>query len=182
VEAVELAGGRSLDADLVVAGLGVEPATGFLARSGLELDNGVLVDERFQTRVPGVYAAGDVARFWDPLFGRRRRIEHWSNASYQGTRVGAVLAGAAGGYDTLSSFFTEVFGITIRVFGEAGGDRLVYAGSLASGVLGLYFEGSRLVGAVAVGQDEATESRVKEGIRSGAAFPAPDETFERLAA
>src|SRR5215218_7106680 len=79
----------------------------FHGNGGLELDNGVVVNERFETSAPDVYAAGDVANFFDPLFGRQRRIEHWSNANYQGTEVGKILAGAGGGYDTVSSFFTE---------------------------------------------------------------------------
>jgi NADPH-dependent 2,4-dienoyl-CoA reductase/sulfur reductase-like enzyme len=54
----------------------------------------------------------------DPLYLRRRRIEHWSNANYQGTEAGKVLAGQGGGYGTVSSFFTEVFGLTVRVFGD----------------------------------------------------------------
>jgi NADPH-dependent 2,4-dienoyl-CoA reductase/sulfur reductase-like enzyme len=85
----------------------------FLEASGLALDNGVVVNQRFETTVPGVYAAGDVANFYDPLYARQRRIEHWSNANYQGTEVGRILAGRGGGYDTVSSFFSEVFGTTI---------------------------------------------------------------------
>ena len=49
--------------------------------------------------MPDIYAAGDVASFFDPLYGRRRRIEHWSNANYQGTQIGKILAGVKGGYD-----------------------------------------------------------------------------------
>ena len=91
---------------------GVIPNVDFLDGSGLALDNGVVVNERFETSAPGVYAAGDVANFFDPLFDRQRRIEHWSNANYQGTEVGKILAGQGDGYDTVSSFFSEVFGIT----------------------------------------------------------------------
>src|SRR5205823_4761205 len=56
-----------------------------------------------------VFAVGDVANVFDPLYGRRRRIEHWSDASYQGTEVGRILAGGDGGYDGVSSFLSEVF-------------------------------------------------------------------------
>ena len=69
-----------------VVGVGVVPNVDFLADSGLALDNGVVVNQRFETSAPGVYAAGDVANFYDPLYGRQRRIEHWSNANYQGPR------------------------------------------------------------------------------------------------
>ncbi len=112
LDTVELHTGEPVAAGLAVLGVGVQPAVSFLDGSGVAVDDGVLVDDRFETNVPGVYAAGDVARFFDPVFGRRRRIEHWSNADYQGRQVGRILAGAEGGYDTVSSFFTESFGLT----------------------------------------------------------------------
>ena len=74
-----------------------------------------------------------------PLYRRRRRIEHWSNANYQGTEVGKILAGDGGGYDTVSSFFTEVFGTTIKVFGDVSRfDALTTEGALDSGFLASY--------------------------------------------
>ncbi len=173
VDTVETKRGRSLPADLVVAGLGVEPAVGFLGSSGLHLDNGVVVDQRFAASAPDVYAVGDVARFWDPVFERHRRIEHWSNANLQGAEVGKVLAGAHGGYDAVSSFFTEIFGITLKVLGEVGDhDELILRGSIDDGgLLGLYIRGRRLMGALAVGQDEAVEERLKGAIRARADVP-----------
>jgi NADPH-dependent 2,4-dienoyl-CoA reductase/sulfur reductase-like enzyme len=113
LEYVETKSGLCVEADIAVVGIGVFPNSEFLEGSGLALDNGVVVNERFETAAPGVYAAGDVANFYDPLYARRRRIEHWSNANYQGTEVGKVLAGQHGGYDTVSSFFSEVLGSTI---------------------------------------------------------------------
>ena len=163
---IETASGRRIAADLVVLGVGVEPATEFLAGSGLALDNGVVVNERFETSAPGVYAVGDVASFFDPLYGRRRRIEHWSNADYQGTEVGKLLARARGGYDAVSSFFSEVFGMTIKVFGDVSRfDDVTTEGSLASGrFLARYSDGGRLVGALTVGQSEELEAAVKKVI------------------
>ena len=63
----------------------------------------IVVNERFETSKPGVYAVGDVAEFFDPLFGRHRRIEHWSNAAYHGTTLGRILAGEDARYDIVSS-------------------------------------------------------------------------------
>jgi NADPH-dependent 2,4-dienoyl-CoA reductase/sulfur reductase-like enzyme len=156
--------GLVVEADLAVVGAGVVPNTEFLADSGLALENGVVVDERFETNVPGVYAAGDVANFFDPLFGRRRRIEHWSNANYQGAEAGKVLAEAGGGYDTVSSFFSEVFGTTVKVFGDVDRfDEQLTEGSLSSGaLLTSYGHGGRLVGALTVGQTDEVEMLVKE--------------------
>jgi NADPH-dependent 2,4-dienoyl-CoA reductase/sulfur reductase-like enzyme len=167
LEAVETKAGTSIPADLAVVGIGVVPQTAFLEGSGIELDNGIVVDERFRTSAPSVWAAGDAARFHDPVFGRSRRIEHWSNANYQGTEVGKALAGEDARYDSVSTFFTEVFGITIKVFGDTSeADRRTFEGSLAEGkVLGLYFEDEGLAGAVLSGQDEETEERLKTVIR-----------------
>jgi NADPH-dependent 2,4-dienoyl-CoA reductase/sulfur reductase-like enzyme len=170
VEAVTTKNGRRLEADLAVVGIGVEPVTDFLEGSGIELDDGVVVSERFETNVPDVYAAGDVASFFDPLFRRRRRIEHWSNANYQGAEVGNVLAGADGGYDTISSFFTEVFGITIKIFGDARRDGQVEMhGTLAEGMYVLYGDGNEeVVGALSVGQPEEIEDLLKQQIKARA--------------
>jgi NADPH-dependent 2,4-dienoyl-CoA reductase/sulfur reductase-like enzyme len=165
LEAVETAGGQTIPADLAVVGIGVVPETAFLEGSGIELDNGIVVDEAFRTSAPGVWAAGDAARFHDPVFGRTRRIEHWSNANYQGTEVGKAVAGAGGRYDSVSTFFTEVFGVTIKVFGDTSrAERRVVDESLET-FLALYVEEGRLAGAVLSGQDEETEERLKRQIR-----------------
>jgi NADPH-dependent 2,4-dienoyl-CoA reductase/sulfur reductase-like enzyme len=170
VDSIETKAGTKLPTDFVVAGIGVEPAVDFLEGSGLELDNGIVVSERFETNVPGIYAAGDVANFYDPLFQRRRRIEHWSNADYQGTEVGRVLAGDAGGYDRVSTFFTEIFGLTLKVFGDLSEhDELIVRGSLSDrNLLGFYLERGRLVATLVGGQDEDTEAALQRLIKDKA--------------
>ena len=179
VDSVRTKRGRVEPADLVVVGIGVEPETRWLEGSGLELDNGVVVNERFETGVDGIWAVGDVARFYDPIFERQRRIEHWSNANYQGTEVGKVIAGSGSGYDTVSTFFTEVFGITLKVFGDVDVfDEIVFRGRLEDGAaIGFYLAGDRLVATLATGQDEDTENRLKELIRAHARV----RSAERLA-
>jgi NADPH-dependent 2,4-dienoyl-CoA reductase/sulfur reductase-like enzyme len=160
---VETKSGDRVEADLAVVGVGVVPNVEFLAGSGLALENGIVVNERFEASAPGVYAVGDVANFFDPLYGRRRRIEHWSNANYQGAEVGRVLAGEVGGYDTVSSFFSEVFGTTIRVFGDTShAEQLSSEGSLEAGFLASYGDRGPLVGAISVGQSEELEALVKD--------------------
>jgi 3-phenylpropionate/trans-cinnamate dioxygenase ferredoxin reductase subunit len=163
LEYVEAKSGLCIAADLAVVGVGVIPNTGFLDGSAVSVDNGVVVNERFETSVPGVYAAGDVANFFDPLFGRQRRIEHWSNANYQGAEVGKILAGRGDGYDTVSSFFSEVFGVTVKVFGDVSSfDELTADGTLESGLLASYGDRGRLVGALVVGQSEELEALAKD--------------------
>jgi NADPH-dependent 2,4-dienoyl-CoA reductase/sulfur reductase-like enzyme len=170
LDTVELHTGRPLSAGLAVVGVGVRPAVSFLEGSGIELDDGIVVDERFETNIPGIYAVGDVARFFDPLYGRRRRIEHWSNANYQGSQVGKILARAEGGYDTVSTFFTESFGLTLKVFGDVSQhDDRIARGSFAKGnAIVFYLDRGRLVGTLHAGQDEETEETLKRLIRTHA--------------
>src|SRR3954463_14983442 len=106
------------EADLLVAGVGVEPNVELARDAGLEVRNGVVVNERFETSRPGIYAIGDVAEFYDPIYGRHRRIEHWSNSAYHGTTLGKILAGEDARYDTVSSFFSEEFGRSFKTFGD----------------------------------------------------------------
>jgi NADPH-dependent 2,4-dienoyl-CoA reductase/sulfur reductase-like enzyme len=181
---------RVYQAELAVVGIGVDPTTDWLDGSGLRIDDGVVVNERFETGAPGVYAVGDVARFYDPLFERHRRIEHWSNSNYQGTKAGELLAGREGGYDIVSTFFTEVFGITFKVFGDVDHfDEIVFRGQLEDGdAIGFYLQGDRLVATLVVGQDEETENRLKELIggratvrdleRVGSESASLDEAFQ----
>ena len=170
LDTVELHSGQPLGAGLAVVGVGVQPAVSFLDGNGIAVDDGIVVNERFETNAPGVYAVGDVARFFDPLFGRGRRIEHWSNANYQGSEVGRILAGAHGGYDTVSSFFTESFGLTLKVFGDISHhDDRVARGSFADGnAIVFYLGNGRLVGTLHAGLDAQSEDLLKELIRSQA--------------
>jgi NADPH-dependent 2,4-dienoyl-CoA reductase/sulfur reductase-like enzyme len=174
LEYVETKSGTFVEAQLAVVGVGVVPNVDFLATSGLALENGVLVNRRFETSAASVYAVGDVANFYDPLYGYQRRIEHWSNANYQGTEVGKILATKAGSYDTVSSFFSEVFGTTIKVFGDVSRfDALTMDGSLGSGaLLASYGRDDRLVGALAIGQSDELEALVKDLIAERAPFDA----------
>jgi NADPH-dependent 2,4-dienoyl-CoA reductase/sulfur reductase-like enzyme len=163
LDTVELHTGRELGAGLAVVGVGVQPAVSFLEGSGIAIDDGVLVDEHFRTSAPNIYAAGDVARFYDPLFGRRRRIEHWSNANHQGAEVGKVLAGANGGFDGVSTFFTESFGLSLKVFGDVSQhDDRIARGSFEDGdAIVFYLERERLVGTLHTGQSDETEAELK---------------------
>jgi NADPH-dependent 2,4-dienoyl-CoA reductase/sulfur reductase-like enzyme len=170
LDSVETKRGQTFQADLAVVGIGVAPTTAWLDGSGLELDDGVVVNERWETGAEGVWAAGDVARFYDPIFARRRRIEHWSNANYAGTEVGRLIAGADGGFNIVSTFFSEVFGFTFKVFGDIDvSDEIVFRGALEDRkAIGFYLDGDRLVGCLLVGQDEETENRLKELIAAHA--------------
>jgi 3-phenylpropionate/trans-cinnamate dioxygenase ferredoxin reductase component len=163
-------GGEQRDADLLIAGIGVVPNTTFVEGAGIDMDDGVLVNTRFETSRDGVYAVGDVARFHDPIFLRRRRIEHWSNANYQGGELGKILAGEGHGYDTVSSFFSEIFGASIRFFGDSTGhDDVVQHGDFREGkAVCLHTTEGRIVSALTMGQEDDVNDRIKELIRDRA--------------
>ena len=112
-------GGVEIEADAVVAGLGIEPATDLAESAGLVVDDGVLVDEL--GRVDGrddVFAAGDVARFPVPAFGGTRRVEHEDHANTHGRVVGANMAGAGEPYDHLPFFYSDLFELGYEAVGD----------------------------------------------------------------
>ena len=87
------AGGRAIDCDFAVVGIGVAPRIELAHATGLEVDNGILVDEKLQTSAPSVFAAGDVANAWHPFFEQRIRVEHWANALNQGPAAARAMLG-----------------------------------------------------------------------------------------
>jgi 3-phenylpropionate/trans-cinnamate dioxygenase ferredoxin reductase component len=156
--------GREIEAFLVVVGIGVVPNTEFLEGSGIALDNGVVVDQRFHASVKDVYAVGDVARFNDLVAGRSRRIEHWGNADKQGALLGRNLAGGRKQYAEVAVFFTKLFDLQLQVYGDLDGgvDEFVLRGSVAEGrLLGFYLRDGRLTGAVAAGQSADVADELK---------------------
>lgn len=167
LEATEIPTG----ADITVAGVGVVPNTELAKDAGLEVRDGVIVNERFESSKPGIYAVGDVAEFYDPLYGKHRRIEHWSTAAYHGTTLGKILAGEAERYDTVSAFFSEEFGKSFRYFGDATshddtslegdfrGDRAVYR----------FRQGGQTIAAAATGLEDDEIAELTDEIRTGLA-------------
>lgn len=146
--------GRMLEGYLALIGVGVVPNVELAEAAGATVDNGVVVDERFLTSLPDVYAIGDVARFPDPVSGHLRRIEHWSNANAQGAHLGRQLAGATEQYDEVAVFFTQLFDRKLQVLGEVElAAECVLRGSLAEGrLIGFHLaEDGHLVGAVVHG-------------------------------
>jgi len=149
------ADGRHLEGFLAIVGIGVVPNVELAEAAGAEVDDGIVVDERFRTSLPDVYAVGDVARYPDPTAVRRRRIEHWSNADAQGAHLGRQLAGARAAYDELPVFFTQLFDKKFQVLGDVEpAVECVLRGSVADGrLVGFHLTGERqLVGAVVHGE------------------------------
>ncbi|MGN6664736.1 MAG: NAD(P)/FAD-dependent oxidoreductase [Solirubrobacterales bacterium] len=132
VEELELADGRRIECDVVVAGIGTVPATAWLEGSGLD-PRGVRTDTCGRTRLPGVYAAGDASIPFEPRFGEHERTEHWDAAAWQGAAVARAITGEYPGTPPLPSFWSDQYGHRIQYVGHARrADAVVIDGDPAS--------------------------------------------------
>ncbi len=109
---------RTLEVDGVVAGIGVEPNVDLAEQAGLDVDNGVVVDEFTRTTAPDIFAAGDVAAFFNPALGKRMRVEHEDNAKTMGRVAGLNMAGQPTSYDHLPFFYSDLFDLGYEAVGE----------------------------------------------------------------
>jgi 3-phenylpropionate/trans-cinnamate dioxygenase ferredoxin reductase subunit len=159
VEEVVTVGGARIGCDFVVVGIGITPSTGVVAGSGIDVDDGIVVDEFCRTTVDGVYAAGDVANQRHPLFGRRIRVEHWDNALKQGAAAARNMMGREEPFDDTHWFWSDQYQDNLQYAGFASEwDRLVVRGRLEErSFLGFYLKDG-LVDAV-VGMNRGNEVR-----------------------
>ena len=128
-----LQNGECVDCDMVVAGIGVQPVTEPLLHSGIELADGVVVNEYLETNQPGIYSAGDVASYYDVLFEKRRRAEHWDNAVSQGQHCARALLGDRMPFVHVPYFFSDVFDLSYEFWGDpSGAEEIVERGGLSS--------------------------------------------------
>jgi 3-phenylpropionate/trans-cinnamate dioxygenase ferredoxin reductase component len=132
VEEVRLADGRRIGCDLVVVGVGVAPRLELAEGAGLDIDNGIVTDEYLATSASGIYAAGDVANAWHPVFGRLIRLEHWSSALNQGPVAARNMLGQATAYTKVPYFFSDQYDVGMEYSGYAPDwDCIIYRGDPA---------------------------------------------------
>jgi NADPH-dependent 2,4-dienoyl-CoA reductase/sulfur reductase-like enzyme len=112
-------GGAPVEADLLLVGIGASPNTDLAKSAGLDVDNGVLVDQHLRTSAPDVLAAGDVANAFHPVLDRRIRVEHWDNAIKQGKAAALSMLGEDVSYDRLPYFFTDQYDLGMEYVGHA---------------------------------------------------------------
>jgi 3-phenylpropionate/trans-cinnamate dioxygenase ferredoxin reductase component len=130
---VRLSDGRVVEADVIVAGVGITPNTQLAAAAGLEVDNGVWVDAELRSSDPDIYAAGDVANAYHPVLGKHIRVEHWANALNQPQTAAKAMLGQSVTYDRMPYFFTDQYdlGMEYTGFVEPGGySRVVFRGDI----------------------------------------------------
>jgi 3-phenylpropionate/trans-cinnamate dioxygenase ferredoxin reductase component len=188
VERVRTTDGRSLDCAFVVAGVGVAPRTRLAMKAGLDVADGILLDEHLRTSAPEVFAAGDVARAYHPFYAQRIRVEHWANALHQGPAAARNMLGHAEPYDQVPYFFSDQYDVGMEYTGFARTwDRVIFRGDPASReFIAFWLLDDRIVAGMNVNVWDVTNP-IEQLIRQGVAvddrrLADPDVALDELAA
>jgi 3-phenylpropionate/trans-cinnamate dioxygenase ferredoxin reductase component len=175
---------RTVECDLMVAGIGVRPVTDVAAKSGLEIADGVVVNEYLETNVPGIYAAGDVASYQDVLFDKRRRAEHWDNAVSQGQHCARALMGEPSAFVHVPYFFSDVFDLSYELWGDmTGADEVIERGDPAGTSFSVWWlKQERLVAAFAMNRPDEERDAAPRWIESKRRLSAAELKADKLPA
>ncbi len=166
VERVLTTDGRRIDCDFVVVGIGVVPRTDLAAAAGLDVDRGILVDERMQTSAPGIFAAGDVTNARHPLYEGRLHVEHWANALHQGPAAARSMLGKGEPYGRVPYFYSDQYDVGMEYSGHAvAWDEVVFRGDPASReFIAFWLAGGRVLAGMNVNVWDVTDP-IQELIR-----------------
>jgi NADPH-dependent 2,4-dienoyl-CoA reductase/sulfur reductase-like enzyme len=168
IKSALLQGGEILDCDMVMAGIGVTPVTEPLLKSGIELKDGVLVNEYLETSQPHILAAGDVANYYDTLFDKHRRAEHWDNAVSQGQHCARSLLGERTPFVHVPYFFSDVFDLSYEFWGDpSGAEEIIERGDMSSSSFSVWWlRQERLVAAFLMNRPEEEREAAPRLIQS----------------
>jgi 3-phenylpropionate/trans-cinnamate dioxygenase ferredoxin reductase subunit len=159
VERITTKGRRTIDCDFAVVGVGVEPVTDVVAGSGVDVNNGIVVDEYCRTNVDGVFAAGDVTNHYHPIFRQRMRVEHWHNALNQGAAAARSMMGVESAYHEIHWFWSDQYDYNLQYAGfHRDWDDLIVRGSLEERDFVAFYVKDGLV-AAAVGMNRGRDVR-----------------------
>jgi 3-phenylpropionate/trans-cinnamate dioxygenase ferredoxin reductase subunit len=166
---VALAGGRAVECDHIVVGIGVAPRTELAEAAGLDVENGILVDERLSASADGVFAAGDVANARHPLLKTRLRVEHWHNALEQGPAAARSMLGGGDAYDRIPYFFSDQYDVGMEYAGHATEwDEVVFRGDVdAREFVAFWLKDGRVLAGMNVNVWDVTDD-IQALIRGGA--------------
>jgi len=169
VSSAVLRDGQTLRCDLVVAGIGVQPAIEVVANSGFDLGDGILVNEYLQTSHADVFAAGDVANYQDVLFAKRRRLEHWDNAVSQGQYCARLLMGDRTPFRHVPYFFSDVFDLSYECWGDSSGaEQIVHRGDVSSSSFSVWWlRQERVIAAFTMNRPDEERNVAPQWIESG---------------
>lgn len=159
---------QTIPCDLVLAGIGVQPAIEVVTNSGLEVGDGILVNEYLQANHPDVFAAGDVANYQDVVFEKRRRVEHWDNAVSQGQYCARSVMGDKAPFRHVPYFFSDVFDLSYEYWGDSSGaDQVVHRGDLSSNSFSVWWvRQQRLVAAFTMNRPDEERNLAPKWIES----------------
>jgi 3-phenylpropionate/trans-cinnamate dioxygenase ferredoxin reductase subunit len=125
---------RVIDCDFAVVGIGVVPRVELARDAGLDIDDGIVADQKLRTSSPNVFAAGDVVNAWHPFYRRGIRVEHWANALNQGPAAARAMLGQPVSYDRLPYFFSDQYDVGMEYSGYAPNwDEVVFRGDRDGG-------------------------------------------------
>jgi 3-phenylpropionate/trans-cinnamate dioxygenase ferredoxin reductase subunit len=183
---VRTTGGRTVECDLAVVGIGVVPRAELANDAGLEVGNGIVVDASLRTSDPKVFAAGDVANAWHPFFEQHIRVEHWANALNQGPAAARAMLGDETGYDRIPYFFSDQYDVGMEYSGHAPNwDEVVFRGDREGGeFVAFWLKNGRVIAGMNVNVWDVNE-QVQALIRSRrevdrAALASSDISLEEL--